>query len=280
MKHLKCPVCGHEYSQELNESCPTCSWRIISHPLSYSYNLSLTGAKRQQEMLEWEQTIEWAKAMWQKLCELNKENLVLRQKNDSLSEKHLQSLQDIHSSTQHLPEILSILRQISEKYQRIDTFSDPSQLHGESEQIGEQKNYFSTDQKQSSDDYTIDDPQVISLVETYNSHGDFLDKIEVSETEDSKSHRWCGGKDLAIFEANHKSRGDYWIIDNQYLVPKYGQKINQHSYETISTLFECLNYHYNDSIGFRSMILVKPAKVSPIHDQEKWKLQDTGTLQF
>lgn len=280
MKHLKCPVCDCEYSKEVNQVCPTCSWPVISHPLSYSYNLSLMGAKRQEEILEWEWTIEWAKEMWQRLCELNEENLVLRQKNNSLSEKHLQSLQDIHSNTQHLPEILSILRQISEKYQRIDTFSDPSQLHGESEQIGEQKNYFSTDQKQSSDDYTIDDPQVISLVETYNSHGDFLDKIEVSETEDSKSHRWSGGKDPAIFEANHKSRGDYWIIDNQYLVPKYGQKINQHSYETISTLFECLNYHYNDSIGFRSMILVKPAKVSPIHDQEKWKLQDTGTLQF
>ena len=60
MKHLKCPVCGYEYSQEVNEFCPNCSWRVTSHSLSYSYNLSLTGAKRQQEMLEWEQTIEWA----------------------------------------------------------------------------------------------------------------------------------------------------------------------------------------------------------------------------
>ncbi|MEY3256640.1 MAG: hypothetical protein RLZZ29_1775, partial [Cyanobacteriota bacterium] len=26
MKHLKCPVCDCEYSKEVNQVCPTCSW--------------------------------------------------------------------------------------------------------------------------------------------------------------------------------------------------------------------------------------------------------------
>jgi hypothetical protein len=74
-----------------------------------------------------------------------------------------------------------------------------------------------------------------------------------------------------------KPRGEYWIIDNKYLIPKPKHKIQEHNYETLATLFECYNYEPN---GINNITLIKPAQVSLIDGEEKWQLEEIGILQF
>ncbi|MFM6152510.1 MAG: hypothetical protein ACKPE3_05825 [Sphaerospermopsis kisseleviana] len=99
----------------------------------------------------------------------------------------------------------------------------------------------------------------------------------MSETGNSKAQRWSGSRKPPIFETNLMNRGEYWIINNQYLVPKPKQKINTHSYKTLSAFFECDNYEENAA---DNMTLVKPAQVSLIDGEEKWQLEKMGSLQF
>jgi len=121
------------------------------------------------------------------------------------------------------------------------------------------------------------DNEVFNLVKNYNQQANFPDRIEVSETESSKAQRWSGGQKPAIFEPNLTNRGEYWIINNQYLVPKPKQKINLYSYQVLSAFFECDNYEENAA---DNMTLVKPAQVSLIDGEEKWQLEEIGELQF
>ena len=122
-----------------------------------------------------------------------------------------------------------------------------------------------------------DNDEILNLVKNYNQQANFPDRIEVYETKHSKENRWNGGQEPAIFETNLTSRGEYWIINNQYLVPKPNQKINQYSYKTLSAFFECENYEENAA---DNMTLVKPAQVSLIDGEEKWQLEKMGSLKF
>ncbi|BAZ91176.1 hypothetical protein [Cylindrospermopsis raciborskii] len=258
-----CPVCGWKYNKynisiETGEFCPQCGWHLFPAP----HNMRAVSGELQ--------TVKWARKTWDRLSQLQKECSLLQERNHSLLKQYLAKIEDIQANTQNLPEMLSILRQINEKSQEKDSFGNQTQTTrpGDYEEDKQVSNY------------EIDDPEITSLVENYNNHAEFTDKIDVSETEESKSHRWSGGKDPAIFELNSRGRGDYWIIANQYLVPKLKHKINQHSYKTISVLFDFRNYDDNEHVSLDDMMLVKPAKVIPIPNQEKWQLQDTGILEF
>lgn len=134
-----------------------------------------------------------------------------------------------------------------------------------------------SEDKVNGSDNLNDSDEVFNLVKNYNQQADFPDRVEVSETENSKAQRWTGGRKAPIFETNLTNRGEYWIINNQYLVPKPKQKINEHSYQTLSTFFKCDNYEENAA---DNMTLVKPAQVSLIDGEEKWQLEEMGSLQF
>jgi hypothetical protein len=100
--------------------------------------------------------------------------------------------------------------------------------------------------------------------------------ITVSESELTAEQRRLGRDSQPILEPNN--RGNYWIINYgnmDYLVPKPTMKVNNHNYNTMSRLFNCLEYDPNSSKSFK---LINPAKVSPMG--EKWQLVEEGQLQF
>ncbi|MFM6014966.1 MAG: zinc ribbon domain-containing protein [Dolichospermum sp.] len=283
-----CPVCGYEYNRntETIKFCPKCGWHLFLDPLPHDVDCMEPAPVAAQ-------ILNWAKTTWKKL-ELLEKNPLLEPTNYSLLAK---KVEEIQNNTSNLPEILSILREINEKIQENYSLSDQTQIVsntlGDYKQDKQVSNYSLSDQTQivsntpgdykqdeQVSNYEIDDPEINSLVENYNNHGELPDKIDVCETEESRSRRCSGGKDPTVFEANYRGRGDYWIIADQYLVPKHKYKINQHSYKTISVLFDCRNYDGNAHASLDDMILVKPAKVIPIPNQQKWQLQDTGILEF
>jgi hypothetical protein len=199
-----------------------------------------------------------------------------------------QVLQEISSNTQCLPEffqafqttvttskdLLSILQQINENLVSQSLSKTQSKI---SLTETESKNKVNEPDLSNESDNINDNDEVFNLVENYNQQADFPDRIEVSETENSKAQRWSGSRKPPIFEINLTNRGEYWIINNQYLVPKPNQKINEHSYKTLSAFFECENYEENAA---DNMTLVKPAQVSLIDGEEKWQLEKMGSLQF
>ena len=258
-----CPLCGYEYNRntETSEFCPKCGWHLFLDPLPHDVDCMEPAPVAAQ-------ILNWARTTWKKL-ELLEKNSLLEPTNYSLLAK---KVEEIQNNTSNLPEILSILREINEKIQGNYSLGDQTQI------VSNTPGDYKQDEQVSN--YEIDDPEINSLVENYNNHGEFPDKIDVSETEESRSRRCSGGKDPTVFEANYRGRGDYWIIAGQYLVLKHKYKINQHSYKTISVLFDCRNYDGNAHASLDDMILIKPAKVIPIPNQEKWQLQDTGILQF
>ncbi|MEA5583289.1 hypothetical protein VB620_18325 [Nodularia harveyana UHCC-0300] len=294
MVQLKCPVCGQEYIEGAVEFCSKCHWLLTP----YSQDLVENSEVQQRE----EQRLQSAKKVWESYkhdySELKKRNSSLQQqlkvvtKQNQPPLKYLsveKSLQEISSNTQHLsniqclPDILSTLQQINEKLplnvpaHLADSNQEDTQPTIDSEtklEVSEIDNDLLIGDDISS---INDTPEATDLVQNYNQQSDFPEKIEVSETESSKLQRMTGSQTPAFFERNHRSRGEYWIIDNKYLVLKPKQKINKNSYETVVTLFECRGYDQNSS---DKMMLIKPAKVSLIDGEEKWQLQETGIIGF
>jgi len=275
MVQLRCPVCGQEYTEGA-EFCSRCFWNLTPYPASLGTIPSEIQRREQQTLL-------WAKKLWEKwshaYSELNKQNQLLHQKleaskkenqpslNNSLIEQYLQN---ISTNVEYLPNMLTILQKINE-----NLVSQSPAIISVTET--ESKNKVNEPDLSNEPDNLNDNDEVLNLVKNYNQQANFLDKIEVSETEDSKAQRWGGGRKPAIFETNLTNRGEYWIINNQYLVPKPKQKINEYNYKTLSAFFECDNYEENAA---DNMTLVKPAQVSLIDGEEKWQLETTGSLKF
>ncbi|MEG4505658.1 hypothetical protein QUA81_20085 [Microcoleus sp. F6_B4] len=124
-------------------------------------------------------------------------------------------------------------------------------------------------------------PEERKLVNLYNENPKIFSdnyKVEVvSETEESINQRHRVISQPIIEKHRH---GNYWILmpsGCKYLVPKENFKINEHSYNAVEALFECLDYQASGSSEFK---LVKPAKVSSITGSEKWQLEERGIIQF
>jgi hypothetical protein len=124
-------------------------------------------------------------------------------------------------------------------------------------------------------------PEETKLVNLYNENPKIFSdnyKVEVvSETEESINQRHLIISQPIIEKHRH---GNYWILKPsgcEYLVPKENFKINEHSYNAVEALFECLDYQASGSLEFK---LVKPAKVSSITGSEKWQLEERGIIQF
>jgi DNA repair exonuclease SbcCD ATPase subunit len=218
----------------------------------------------------------------QQLQPANEENLLLKQQlqpanednQTSLVEQDLSNIatSNISTNVEYLPDVVTILQEIKQIVSLgFQSLSKTSLTETESE-----NKVNKPDLSNESDNFN-DNDEILNLVKNYNQQANFPDRIEVYETKHSKENRWNGGQEPAIFETNLTNRGEYWIINNQYLVPKPNQKINQYSYKTLSAFFECENYQENAA---DNMTLVKPAQVSLIDGEEKWQLETTGSLQF
>ena len=304
MVQSKCPVCSQEYTKGVDESCSRCCYLLTS------YSLSLFGHPEVQEREK--KRLQSAQEAWKKWCYVyselkqqleatnednsklqkqletaNEEISLLKQQLQAASEDNQSSLVEqnlLNMSTNVESDVVTILREM--KQNDIEKIKELKQINKNlsflisqdlSKSETKSENRVNEPDLPNKSDNLNDNDEVFNLVESYNQQVNFPDKIEVSETESSKAQRWTGGRKPAIFETNLTNRGEYWIINNQYLVPKPKQKINEYNYKTLSAFFECDNYEENAA---DNMTLVKPAQVSLIDGEEKWQLETTGSLQF
>ena len=117
--------------------------------------------------------------------------------------------------------------------------------------------------------------QEAELAATYNASPDSLLEIAitVSETEASMNQ----SIQEVVFETNR--RGNYWIISQEsdnYLIPKQHIKLNQFNKQMFTRLFESSSFQEDSS----KLLLLKPAKVSPINLGKSWQLSEPGIVKW
>jgi hypothetical protein len=98
-------------------------------------------------------------------------------------------------------------------------------------------------------------------------------------TKETINNNWASEQKVIIL--TEAERGNYWIFENEdicYVVPYYGKYFNQHSYQTLSTIFVCENYtpDYNHIQLLAAAIATKESATNP----QTWRLQTQGKLFF
>ncbi len=89
------------------------------------------------------------------------------------------------------------------------------------------------------------------------------------------------GNQLTTILLKEFDNGNYWLIIERhpiyYLLPKSNLKIDDSEYQNIQVLFTLKNYQNQNSIHFN---VKKPAIVSRTGDNNSWKLDEKGILEF
>ena len=278
MGQQSCRVCGTE-NPEGEIECKRCHWPI-----------SADSPDREQKILKWVQQI------WKSYSKIQAELEHLKRQNTNYSnfsssalENSLQSLV-VHQLSQisllqeqnnYLKQLSSEVTYIKEQlpsnysaFKQAQNQESVSTEEGLDSQLSEEDNKNQNILK-SEISQVNDTSEARRIVENYNQPIDFPDKLEVSETENSKYQRRTGNKSSAIFERS--KRGQYWVTNNSYLVPKRNEKINEYNYETVSIFFECINYDRRSTDNFT---LMKPAKITSLNNEEKWQFEERGIIEF
>jgi hypothetical protein len=116
----------------------------------------------------------------------------------------------------------------------------------------------------------------------YHNSSDF-DKIYYPKiatiTKETINNNWASEQKVLIL--TEADRGNYWIFESEgicYLVPYHGKYFNQHSYQTLSTIFDCENYtpDYQNIQLLAAAIVISEGATSP----QIWRLQSQGKLFF
>jgi hypothetical protein len=116
----------------------------------------------------------------------------------------------------------------------------------------------------------------------YHNSSDF-DRIYYPKiatiTKETINNNWASEQKILIL--TEAERGNYWIFESEgicYVVPYYGKYFNQHSYQTLSTIFDCENYtpDYQNIQLLAAAIVTKENATSP----QTWRLQLQGKLFF
>jgi hypothetical protein len=114
--------------------------------------------------------------------------------------------------------------------------------------------------------------QEAELAATYNANPNSLLETETAITvSDSQSTQEI------VLEID--KRGNYYIISqgsDNYLVPKQQIKLNKHNQKTFDQLFE----GHGLQEKFNTLLLLKPAKVSPINPGQSWRLSERGVVKW
>ncbi|WP_168496706.1 zinc ribbon domain-containing protein [Anabaena sp. UHCC 0204] len=278
MTQSKCPVCGHEYIEGSVEFCSKCHWLLTPYSEDLVEHPEVQKIEKQR-LQSYQQLWDDYKRAYRRYSEVKQQLDAINHKNQSVP-----NYSSLEKYLQVLPDILSNIEQINEKLTSKDSYPVYESIQGNIQDQSDTAledavnpiNNIVTDEEISS---INDNQEFTDLLENYKQNQlDYTDKIEVSETEVSKSQRWTGSQAPAVFERNARGRGEYWIIDNKYLVPKPKHKINENSYKTtLVTLFDCRNYDKNST---DNITLIKPAKVSVINSEEKWRLEAKGIIEF
>ncbi|MEH2284793.1 MAG: hypothetical protein V7K90_26310 [Nostoc sp.] len=277
MENQSCRVCGTENTEGEIE-CKRCH-----------YPISTDSPDIEQKRLKWVQQI-WKSysKIQQELEHLKRQNTNYSNFTSSAVEKSLQSLV-VHQLSQIslLQEQNNYLKQLSSevtyiKEQLPSNYSAFKQAQNQESvstgedldsQLSEEDN---TNILESEISQLNNTPEAREIVEYYNQKQkvNFPEQVEVGETTESKAKRMDGIQSPPIFD--DKNRGDYWVINQKYLVPRR-KRFDTFSYQTLSTLFECRNHNQSSSGNF---ILIQPAKVTYLNTEEKWQFEERGIIEF
>jgi hypothetical protein len=138
------------------------------------------------------------------------------------------------------------------------------------------------DSPQQAETIGLNQVQTRIVSDYYHNPSDF-DKIYRSKiatiTKETINNNWASEQKVLIL--TEADRGNYWIFESEdiyYLVPYYGKYFNQHSYQTLSTIFDCENYtpDYQNIQLLAAAIVTKENATSP----QTWRLQLQGKLFF
>ncbi|MEM8719542.1 MAG: hypothetical protein AAGE84_09575 [Cyanobacteria bacterium P01_G01_bin.39] len=116
------------------------------------------------------------------------------------------------------------------------------------------------------------------LVDIYNIVPQILASIAIKVSLTAESYRQTN---LDVINLEKTSNGNYWIINASenkiFLVPKDNIKLNIPVMKTVELLFDCQGYQGNNTQDF---FLKKPAQVSLAANNQQWKLEELGELDF
>ncbi|MDJ0729424.1 MAG: hypothetical protein QNJ33_05455 [Crocosphaera sp.] len=179
----------------------------------------------------------------------------------------------IQQQLNQVPELLTRLEQL-EKYLKAKSYSNtPKNLSSEQE-----KNIVKTTPTMTSSDRELSWEEH-QLVEQYNNQKETLVNCNtVSETKQSSEDRRLGKSKTVILEKER--RGNYWIVEKEgmtYLIPSDNLRVNEYNYKTVEAVFECRGYQPNISSNFK---LLQPAIVTETDEENNWKLEKPGILEF
>jgi hypothetical protein len=285
MEHSQntCPVCNTILQDNTQEDCDKCGWILKTE--------SLLDTKTGSSILN------WAICYYDKVVELEgrskyRQDRFNRRLDDQRDDIILLQSQ-IKDIFQHLPEITSSLLskepiinlEKTTLENSIDTQVDLQNSiieEVESINIDQQELYSSQEEEHSSESSELPNPYQEIISDYYHNPKEFTIKYQVKVANTTKesinANRGSEEKNVILEETN---RGNYWIFnfgDYHYLVPVEDKYINQHSYTTISTIFEGHNY----TPDYQKIQLIKPAIVSidPNTSPQTWRLQQQGELAF
>lgn len=281
--HNACPVCNNKLQDDTREECDKCGWILKTEGL-----LDIkTGSS----------VLNWAIRYYDKVVELEGRSKYRQDRfNKRLDDQRddiglLQS--QIKSIFEHFPEITSALpsKEIiidlekSTPTNSVDVQKNLQNIETEeleSNPVDQQKLTLSQQEENNLIKSELPKQQQEIISDYYYNPKEFASKYQVKIANTTKesinSNRGSEEKNVVLEET---SRGNYWIFnfgDDNYLVPVEDKYINQHSYNTISTIFEGHNY----TPDYQKKQLIKPARVSinPNTNPLTWRLQEQGELAF
>ncbi|HBE21493.1 MAG TPA: hypothetical protein DEG17_09605 [Cyanobacteria bacterium UBA11149] len=209
-------------------------------------------------------------------------------------ETHLQNLELDENSTHQtesqddtLPDYPPIMPWEIKTNQEVDSVDNQNEQMPENQEINSESHSLEVEKVAEIQAEESNTTSYEEFVEIYNTQPGFWLKqaIPVSETDESLNQRNISSSQSAVFQQNR--RGNYWILtigEVVYLVPKVNLRINEFTYKTVQSFFECRGYQVGYSSQFK---LLKPARVSPvtiedksIPTEDKWELVELGILQF
>ena len=272
-----CPICRKLITDPNQEKCDQCRWILNTE--------NLLNPKIRNSL------IEWAIYHNQRADELDRkdynyvklENRLHRHRDD------IDRLQQTIDSFVNIPEIKSILSSnqiaVSQKtdiptIQSINSVDEnnlfPIMSDTESNKTSQKEESLNS----AAPVLTQIEQDMIS--EYYHHLNRFAEKYQVKTiniTKESISANWASEKKNVVLE--EVNRGNYWIFnleDKIYLVPSEEIYVDQNTYTTTSTVFECHNY----SQEYEKIQLVKPALVraDSVTDHQTWKMYEQGVLKF
>jgi hypothetical protein len=237
-----CPICETSIQPD-TEQCPNCRWVLTEYSLL--------------DREKYNRLVDWAVDCYKELDELRTRSTYNKER---LNTRLNRQRDDIDRLQEQVDKIL-----INITDNQCNSLDSPEQ-----------------DRSQQSGTIWLTQVQTRIVHDYCHHHSDF-DKIYhpkiATITKETINNNWASEEKIIIL--TEAERGNYWIFESEgiyYLVPYYGKYFNPHSYQTLSTIFDCENYipDYNNIQLLATAIVTNESTINP----QTWRLQSQGKLVF